>query len=122
RLGTPLVLLERGRGATLGALGQQLVQAQRTMARRLETVLPALAIELASAPTPARKNATLRLRIAASHDLVLASLAAGIPQFATALELSTSFMGSLFALKEFAQRRADLAGFHVPIGSKRGFE
>src|SRR5205823_13817876 len=59
---------------------------------------------------------------AASHDLVLASLAAGIPQFATALELSTSFMGSLFALKEFAQRRADLAGFHVPIGSKRGFE
>src|SRR5258705_1909244 len=39
KLGEPLVLLERGRGATLAPLGQQVVISQRTAARRLETSL-----------------------------------------------------------------------------------
>src|SRR5258706_5126837 len=47
KIGSPLVLLERGRGATLTAAGQQLVMAQRTATRRLETVLPGLGVELA---------------------------------------------------------------------------
>ncbi len=121
KLGEPLVLLERGRGASLTALGQQLVLAQRTAARRLETVLPGLAVELSKAGA-ARKGPTLKLRVAASHDLVLASLASGIAQFTPDLELEPAFMGSLFALAEFAQGRADVAGFHVPIGDRIGWE
>jgi putative molybdopterin biosynthesis protein len=121
-LGEPLVLLERGRGASLTAFGQQLVLAERTAARRLETVLPGLAVELTKSTTRSQKVVTLKLRIAASHDLVLASLATGIAQYTPELELEPTFMGSLFALKEFAQGRVDAAGFHVPIDGKAGRE
>jgi molybdate-binding protein len=34
------------------------------------------------------------------------------------LNLKVSFMGSLHALKEFAEGRVDVAGFHVPIGGR----
>ena len=122
KLGEPLVLLERGRGATLAPLGEQIVLAQRTATRRLETILPGLGTDLAAAAAATAKTPRLHLRIAASHDLVLASLATGIAQFAPGLDFEPSFMGSLFALKEFAQRRADLAGFHVPVGHKVGWE
>jgi molybdate transport repressor ModE-like protein len=121
KLGEPLVLLERGRGATLASLGQQIVLAQRTATRRLETILPGLGADLAAGKAAVRSPA-LHLRIAASHDLVLASLATGIAQLAPGLEFEPSFMGSLVALKEFAQGRADLAGFHVPLGQKVGWE
>jgi len=45
-LGAPLVQLERGRGASLTALGVAFLQAKRTAERRLEPVLPGLAVEL----------------------------------------------------------------------------
>jgi molybdate transport repressor ModE-like protein len=122
KLGEPLVFLERGRGASLTTLGQQFVVAQRTALRRLETVLPGLAVELAKSAAPVKKSGAAKLRIAASHDIVLASLATSIAQFASDLELQPTFMGSLFALKEFAQGRADIGGFHVPIGEKINWE
>src|SRR4051812_28625265 len=46
KIGEPLVILERGRGATLSPLGERLVQAQRTATRRLESILPALGIDV----------------------------------------------------------------------------
>jgi len=122
KIGEPLVLLERGRGATLAPFGEQLILAQRTATRRLEAILPSLGIDVPGSKPAARKPAAMRLRIAASHDLALASLATGIPQLASALDFEPSFMGSLFALKEFAQGRADIAGFHVPIGHRTGWD
>jgi molybdate transport repressor ModE-like protein len=113
KLGAPLVLLERGRGASLTALGEQLMQAQRAAAQRLARVLPALAIELGSQPRPPEKAPALRLRVAASHDLALAALVETLP--ASGIEVELAVMGSLHALKEFAEGRVDLAGFHVPI-------
>ncbi len=56
----------------------------------------------------------LQLRVAASHDLALAALAELLPGEAR-LALDVSFMGSLSALREFVEERADVAGFHVPI-------
>jgi molybdate-binding protein len=56
------------------------------------------------------------LRIAASHDLALAALRDAVDPVAMALELR--FVGSLVALEEFAQDRADAAGFHLPIGPR----
>jgi molybdate transport repressor ModE-like protein len=114
KLGAPLVRLERGRGARLTALGEQLLRAQGLAAQRVARILPALAIELAPGPHPPEANRALRLRIAASHDLALATLAERLP--AAGIELELSVMGSLHALKEYAEGRADLAGFHVPIG------
>jgi molybdate transport repressor ModE-like protein len=117
KLGEPLVLLERGRGATLTHSGERLIGVERAAARRLARILPGLAAEIGPAPQEEKRSATQPLRVAASHDLVLAALADALPGgFGQSIELS--FMGSLHALKEFAEGRADVAGFHVPVAGR----
>ena len=114
KMGVALVLLERGRGATLTANGTQLLTANEAALQRLAQILPRLATQIG--PRLRHASATKRpaLRVAASHDLALASLSEALPA-ESGLRLELSFMGSLQALKEFAQGRADIAGFHVPI-------
>ena len=114
KLGEPLVLLERGRGASLTLSGERLIGAERAAMRRLARILPRLSAELGSVPRAKACAATQQLRVAASHDLVLAALANAVPA-GFGLRLELSFMGSLHALKEFAEGRVDVAGFHVPI-------
>lgn len=114
RLGVPLVLLERGRGASLTALGRQWVRAQRVATERVSRIFPALAIEVGPPARPLDQPTPLPLRIAASHDLVLANLTDVLPP--SAIELEIAVMGSLHALNEFAAGRVDLAGFHAPVG------
>ncbi len=111
KLGTPLVSLERGRGASLTPPGERLVQAQRTAAKRLARILPELGVELGPIP----RAPDLRLRVAASHDLVLATLPEVLPE-ATGIMIEIVVMGSLHALREYAEGRADIAGFHAPVG------
>jgi len=116
KLGVPLVLLERGRGARLTPTGERLLGIHDAATRRLARIMPGLAVELGPAPRP-RGTApapTLRLRVAASHDLALAALAGSLPGL-VGVKLELSFLGSLPALKEFLAERADIAGFHVPI-------
>jgi len=115
KLGAPLVLLERGRGASLTATGAQLLRAQQVAAQRLARILPVLAIELGPAQRRADQRPVLRLRVAASHDLALAVLSEMLPEPA-GIVLDLAVMGSLHALREFGEGRADVAGFHVPIG------
>jgi molybdate transport repressor ModE-like protein len=117
KLGGPLVRLERGRGAALTPTGMRLLDARTKAARRLARILPSLGADI---ETHARRGTSeqLSLRIAASHDLVLAALTRTAPADA-ALDLDVSFMGSLDALDAFATGRADVAGFHVPLGSRR---
>jgi molybdate transport repressor ModE-like protein len=103
-LGAPLVQLERGRGASLTLLGTAFLHAKKIAERRLETVLPGLAMELSPPRDAAPATELHRLRVAASHDLVLASLPASLPQ--------------LRALRTFADGDADLGGFHVPGGNR----
>ena len=114
KLGVPLVSLEQGRGASLTAEGERLVAAHSTATRRLARTLPRLSAEIGPSPRHESDAAMLRLRVAASHDLALAALAESLPARAR-LGLDLSFMGSLYALREFAEGRADVAGFHVPI-------
>ena len=114
KLGAPLVLLERGRGASLAATGAQLIRAQQAAVHRLARILPGLAVDLGAAKRRAEPPTGLRLRVAASHDLALAALAATLPASA-GIGLELSVMGSLHALREFGEGRADVAGFHVPI-------
>jgi molybdate transport repressor ModE-like protein len=114
KLGVPLVLLERGRGASLTPAGEQFIAVRTAAARRLARILPRLSAEIIPRPQHEKEPSLLRLRVAASHDLALAALAESLPAHAR-LELDISFMGSLHALREFAEGRADVAGFHVPI-------
>jgi molybdate transport repressor ModE-like protein len=121
KLGEPLVLLERGRGASLSPSGERLIAVERVATRRLARVLPKLTAEIGSGTHQAERAAAQVLRVAASHDLVLASLAETL-RLGHELSLELSFMGSLPALKDFAEGRADVAGFHVPIGARMAWE
>jgi molybdate transport repressor ModE-like protein len=116
KLGEPLVLLQRGRGASLTPSGERLIGVERAATRRLARILPGLSAEISSSRTEERA-ATQPLRVAASHDLVLAALANALPA-GFGLRLELSFMGSVHALREFAEGRVDVAGFHVPIAHR----
>jgi molybdate transport repressor ModE-like protein len=117
RLGVPLVLLERGRGARLTAAGRRLLEAHQAAGRRLADVLPALAVEIGGTPRTASRAAPAHLKVAASHDFALVAFA-GASVASDRLELDLSFMGSLRALEELDAGRVPVAGFHVPVGAR----
>jgi molybdate transport repressor ModE-like protein len=121
KLGVPLVLLERGRGASLTPAGATLVAVDKAATRRLARILPGLAADLGKAPRKAERAPAQLLRVAASHDLALAAVSNALPA-GSGLKLELSFMGSLHALKEYVEGRADLAGFHVPIGGRSDWD
>ena len=114
-LGAPLVHLERGRGASLSALGAQWLQAQASARDRLARILPSLAIDLGPGTGPAERVRAFRITVAASHDLALSALSETLPESA-GIAFDLSIMGSLVALREFDEGRAEIAGFHVPVG------
>jgi molybdate transport repressor ModE-like protein len=117
KLGAPLVVLERGRGARLAPAGERLVEACRNAEHRLTRLLPGLAVDItADREQPRRRrSAVSRLRIAASHDLALAALRDALPADG-GLALEITVMGSLHALEQLDEGRVELAGFHVAIG------
>src|SRR5262245_3109000 len=115
KLGRPLVRLERGRGASLLELGEVLLRAQSTAHERLARVMADVALDVGHVTLRAERPPAPSLRAAASHDLALTALSDSLPE-SGGLRLELSVMGSLNALKEFAEGRADAAGFHVPIG------
>jgi putative molybdopterin biosynthesis protein len=121
--GAPLVQLQRGRGAELSATGAQLLQGKRTAEQRLTRILPSLALDLGAATVRSERGRIGALVVAASHDLALAALRDLLPS-AIGLELELSFMGSLHALQQFAESRADVTGFHVALDARnlRGVE
>jgi len=114
RLGEPLVVLERGRGARLTAPAERLLAADAAAMRRLARVLPTLALEIGLRARPDAAVGRGPLRVAASHDLALAALA-NEPPAGSGLRLDVAFMGSLHALEAFAAGRVEVAGFHVPL-------
>jgi len=114
--GAPLATLERGRGATLTALGERLLWAEARVEGRLSPDLANLATEverelasvLAGAGPPV-------LRIQASHGLAIALLRDMLRQDSL-IELDLQFRGSLECLRALTAGRCELAGFHVPEG------
>jgi molybdate-binding protein len=77
-------------------------------------MLPGVAFELPTAPgRDARTTPTRRVIVAASHDFALAALAETLSAMGVTIDVAV--MGSLSALKEFGEGRADIAGFHVPV-------
>lgn len=114
-VGSPLVELRRGRGASLTADGAALVRADAAARQRMARESETLAFEI-SGPS-ARENSSPAhvLRIAASHDPALAALQDALPA-ATGARLSIAFCGSLDALARFKTGQVDVAGFHFVPG------
>lgn len=102
-LGAPLVRMARGRGARLSPLAERLLAADEAARRRLEAARAGLSVTVEAV----ERGADRKLRVAASHDLLLAEF--GTP----ALDLV--FRGSLDSVRDYARGEADLAGFHLPM-------
>jgi putative molybdopterin biosynthesis protein len=114
RVGAPLVIMERGRGARLAPLAERLLVADSAARNALQAAQLSVTAE--------GRPQVLPLRVVASHDLLLAELAAD-----PLLALDVSFKGSLESLAAYARGEADLAGFHVqaaegadPLAAYRG--
>lgn len=117
KLGAPLVVLERGRGARLAPAGDKLIAGQRVAEERLAKFLPRLAVELTPPMNPARRRPIPKLSIAASHDLALAALRDALPD-SIGLCLDVVFVGSLQALQQFSAGRVQMGGFHVAASAR----
>ena len=98
-LGSPLVRMERGRGARLAPLAERLLAADEAARAVLDPARERLAVRVAANETAGK------LRMLASHDLLLAEFGADL--------LDLAFRGSLEAVRAFAAGEADLAGFHL---------
>ena len=111
-LGAALVRLERGRGATLTALGKELLQLDRKAQRQLAPHFARLERELAAVAERHADQRPATLVLHASHDLTLETLRdlAGSQH----LRLDLHFKGSLESLESFARGASEIAGFHVP--------
>ena len=113
--GQPLLVMERGKGSQLTALGERLVWAQRRIQARLAPALDTLASELSAeigkllsaAPSPLRIHASHGFAVQALHELLLRS--------GSTHELK--YCGTAEALASLGQGGCEVAGFHVPMGA-----
>jgi molybdate transport repressor ModE-like protein len=111
QLGAPLVILERGRGASLSTLGRQLVAADDAARARLSEPFAELALDLA----PKRSRGVPALPVGASHDFVLAALADRLAAARQPLRMELAVMGSMEALEQYCAGTVEVAGFHLPL-------
>ncbi|MEP6483525.1 MAG: substrate-binding domain-containing protein [Rudaea sp.] len=113
-LGAPLVESTRGSGATLTALGEKLVWANKRIAARLSPLLDSLASEIEVEFERAVAHAESILRIHASHGFAVQTL----HRFLTAHQIAADvkYRSSTDAVSSLTHGSCDLAGLHVPIG------
>jgi molybdate transport repressor ModE-like protein len=112
-LGASLVKLERGRGATLTALGMELVRADRDAARQLAPHFARIEHKLTATVAQHAAARHAALVVHASHDVALEHLR-DLADGSQRPRLELHFKGSLESLESLARRHCDLAGFHVP--------
>jgi molybdate transport repressor ModE-like protein len=113
-LGSPLVQLERGRGAKLTSFGDKLLWADKRIAARMSPLLDSVASELELELLPMIDQADTTTRIHASHGFAVEALREELANSTVLVELK--YVGSREALMSLADGKCDLAGFHVPIG------
>lgn len=112
-MGTPLVDLERGRGASLSPMGRCVLWAERRANSRMMPSLDSIGAETEH-ELAALVAATLPLRMVASHDLALGVLkeqvnALGGPR------LNIQHRGSLDCVRQLVAGQCEIAGFHMPV-------
>jgi molybdate transport repressor ModE-like protein len=104
--GAPLAEMQRGRGARLSRVGAELLRNDERMQRALAPLAERFAVK----PAPAAAGAPLRL--AASHDPLLAEFC---ERFALPAGLigEFAFRGSEESLALFSRGAVEIAGFHL---------
>ncbi|MBL8331827.1 MAG: helix-turn-helix transcriptional regulator [Rubrivivax sp.] len=115
-LGEPLLHWAQGQPARLTPFAERLLWAEKRARSRLVPHIEALRAELERVLSEALDGTQQVLTIHASHDLALPRLrelaAAGDGRGRLHVELK--FAGSMDALRDLAEGRCTVAGFHVP--------
>jgi molybdate transport repressor ModE-like protein len=108
--GAPLVDMQRGRRASLSALGRKILAADERVRERLGEHFERLRAEIPAMLADVLPGARPRLKLHASHDLALAELGAVCKQ---SLDLEVVIRGADDSLAALARGECDVAGFHV---------
>jgi molybdate transport repressor ModE-like protein len=114
-LGSPLVRMERGKGAQLTTLGEKLLWAEQRSDASLFPQLENVASELNLEIVRARAESHLVLRLHASHGYAVEKLPQLMANHGRAT-MDLQYMSSVDALASMCRGQCDLAGFHVPLG------
>ncbi|WP_027855052.1 substrate-binding domain-containing protein [Marinobacterium litorale] len=110
--GSPLVELEKGRGAKLTPLGDKLLWAEKRVIARLEPQLDNITSELNIDLSRLLSGVRPSLRMHASHGYAVELL----PQHVQDFELDLQYKNARDALASLTREQCDLAGFHLPLG------
>jgi putative molybdopterin biosynthesis protein len=114
RLETPVVQMQKGRGARLTLLGEKILWADQYTRNRLSRELKLIDDEINEQLSELIDSKHVgKLRINASHGLAITRLYA-LLQESDQLDIDFHFRGSLESLRELANSRCDIAGFHFP--------
>lgn len=113
-LGTTLVTSTRGSGATLTALGEKLVWADKRITARLSPLLDSLGSEMEVEFERVYAPSEAILRIHASHGFAVELLHRELGRRNIATDLK--YRSSQEVLASLARGNCDLAGLHVPMG------
>ncbi len=120
RLGQPLVIMARGRGASLSPLGQKLLWAEDYTLKKTGPLLSEIAGELrAELDTVDRARVSEPITVLASHCLTHQILR-DVYRDRTGVELEIENAGSGRALRALADGQCQAAGFHLVDGDLRG--
>ncbi|PSL12061.1 molybdate transport repressor ModE-like protein [Marinobacterium halophilum] len=109
--GTPLVELQKGRGARLTPLGAKLVWAEKRVIARLEPQLDNITSDLNLELSRLLEGTRPCLRLQASHGYAVELL----PRFVQSFELDLQYRNAREALASLGREQCDLAGFHLPV-------
>jgi len=114
---SPLVTMQRGRnhGANLTALGEKLLNAHLTLAKKFKSDYKTIGEEISlSLLEEIKSNRQNKIRISASHGMAISYLHKLLQNSAS---VTTEFEvhGSLESLRLLNQSNYDVAGFHYPL-------
>jgi molybdate transport repressor ModE-like protein len=113
--GTPVVRMERGKGAALTPLGAKLLWAEQRSGASLFPQLENIASELNLEISRASQEAQHVLRLHASYGYAVEKLPALLGSQGHA-SVDIQYMASVAALASLSRGDCELAGFHVPEG------
>ena len=115
RLGAPLVRSRRGRGASLTTFATALLGARADAARALQPALSATALRVSAAVEAAIERDRSRVRFASSHADLVQKLRDSLAR--NGHDVLLEIVGSEGALRHYRRGDADVAGFHLPLGT-----
>lgn len=118
QMGTPLLVMSRGKGSVLTPLGDKLVWADRRIRARLSPVLDSLASELEAEIEKVSSPSAALLRIHANHGFAVETVRSRLLDAGIAHEFR--YCGSVEAVAALHNQVCELAGFAVPIGAFEG--